>query len=175
VDATGHPMTPGPIMPTRVEPVDPAPAVSGLDPEIERAAQRVELRIALDLARHAAIVAPVVILGAGLWRGTDAALAAAAAIALVVANWLVAGVSLGWAARHAPEALVGVALFGFLFRLAAITAVGAGIKAADVVDWPVFCGVLLAGYGGLLIWELRSISFSLASPGLKPKSSGVNG
>jgi hypothetical protein len=39
----------------------------------------------------------------------------------------------------------------------------------------VFCGVLLAGYGGLLIWELRSISFSLASPGLKPKSSGVSG
>jgi hypothetical protein len=170
VDATDRPMTPA-----SVDTVPAAPAVSSLDPEIERAAQRVELRIALDLARHAALVAPVVILGLGLWRGTEAALAALGAIAIVVANWLVAGASLGWAARHAPQALVGVALFGFLFRLAAITVVGAGIKALDIVDWPVFCGVLLAGYGGLLVWELRSISFSLASPGLKPKSSGVNG
>jgi hypothetical protein len=158
-------------------PANPVPTVpvSGLDPEIARAAERVELRIALDLARHAAIVAPLVVLGLGLWRGTDAALGAVLALAVVVVNWLVAGLSLGWAARHAPQALVGVALFGFLFRLGMITAVGAGIKALDIVDWPVFCGVLLAGYGGLLVWELRSISFSLASPGLKPKSSGVSG
>jgi hypothetical protein len=133
---------------------------------------RIELRIALDLARRAAIVAPVVMLGAGLWRGLDAAGAVALAVVVVVTNWIVAAALLGWAARKAPNLLMGVALFGFIGRLALLTAIGAGIKALDVVDWPVFCGTLLVTYGGLLVWELRSISFSLAHPGLKPKPSG---
>jgi hypothetical protein len=62
-------------------------------------------------------------------------------------------------------------LFGFIGRLALITGVGVGIKELDIVDWPVFCGTLLAAYAGLLVWELRYVSFSLAHPGLKPKSS----
>ena len=61
---------------------------------------------------------------------------------------------------------MGVALFGFLARLALITAIGVGIKSLNIVDWPVFCITLVVGYFGLLCWELRSVSFSLASPGL---------
>jgi hypothetical protein len=136
---------------------------------------RIELRIAVDLARHAAIAAPVVMLGVGLWRGAEAAGAVALAVLVVVANWLVAATALGWAARRAPNLLMGVALFGFIARLGLITAIGAGIKALDIVDWPVFCGALLAAYGALLIWELRSISFHLAHPGLKPKPAGPGG
>ena len=133
---------------------------------------RIELRIALDLARRAAIVAPVVMLGVGLWRGLDAAGAVALAIVVVVANWIAAAAALGWAARNSPNLLMGVALFGFIGRLALLTAIGVGIKALDIVDWPVFCGTLLVAYAGLLVWELRAVSFSLAHPGLKPKPSG---
>jgi hypothetical protein len=135
----------------------------------DHSADPIELRIALDLARRAALVAPVAMLGLGLWRGWDAVGAVALALFVVVVNWLIAAGSLGWAARNAPNMLMGVALFGFIARLALITAVGAGIKALEIVDWPVFCGTLLAAYGVLLVWELRSVSFSLASPGLKPK------
>jgi hypothetical protein len=148
-------------------PVPPPVAASSAPDGIDR----IELRIALDLARRAAIVAPIVIIALGVWRGLDAAAGAALALLVLVVNWLIAAASLGWAARNNPNLLMGVALFGFIGRLALITAVGAGIKALDIVDWPVFCGVLLAGYAGLLVWELRSISFSLASPGLKPKPS----
>jgi hypothetical protein len=133
------------------------------------AAESVELRIALDLARRAAIAAPVLMLAVGLWRGLDAAGAVALAFAIVVVNWVVAALTLGWAARNSPNLLLGVALFGFILRLAVITGVGAGIKALEIVDWPVFCGALLLAYGGLLVWELRYVSFTLASPGLKPK------
>jgi hypothetical protein len=129
----------------------------------------VEMRIALDLARRAAIVAPIVMIAVGIWRGWDAVAGVALAVAVVVANWLLAAWSLGWAARRNPNLLMGVALFGFVGRLAVITAVGAGVKALEIVDWPVFCGALLLAYGGLLVWELRYVSFSLASPGLKPK------
>ena len=138
-------------------------------------ADPIELRIALDLARRAALVAPIAMLGLGLWRGWDAVGAVALALLVVVVNWLIAAGSLGWAARNAPNMLMGVALFGFIARLALITAVGAGIKALEIVDWPVFCGALLAAYGVLLVWELRSVSFSLASPGLKPKPAKPSG
>jgi hypothetical protein len=130
---------------------------------------RIELRIAWDLARRAAFVAPIVMLAFGLWRGLDAAGAVALALVVVVGNWLLAATTLGWAARVNPNLLMGVALFGFIARLGLITAVGLGIKELDIIDWPVFCGVLIAGYAGLLVWELRYVSFSLASPGLKPK------
>jgi hypothetical protein len=147
--------------------VDPeASRVNAVAPPV---APDVELRIAFDLARRAAIVAPIAALALGLWRGPDAAAAVALAVVVVVANWLIAAQSLAWAARRSPNLLMGVALFGFVARLALITAAGAGIKALEIVDWPVFCGALLAAYGVLLVWEVRYVSFSLASPGLKPK------
>jgi hypothetical protein len=132
------------------------------------AVDHIESRIARDLARRALLAAPVIMLGVGLWRGVDAAGAVALALALIVANFLVAAAALGWAARTSPNLLMGVALFGFLARLALLTGIGVGIKALDIVDWPVFCITLIVGYFGLLFWELRSVSLSLASPGLKP-------
>ncbi|MBJ7260380.1 MAG: hypothetical protein JHD17_00405, partial [Acidimicrobiia bacterium] len=68
-----------------------------------------------------------------------------------------------------PGLLMGVTLFSFVFRLILITVIGLGIKELDLVDWPVFCITLIIGYFVLLVWEMRSVSFSLASPGLKPK------
>ncbi|MBM3671135.1 MAG: hypothetical protein FJW86_02940 [Actinobacteria bacterium] len=138
-------------------------------PTTPTANERIELTIALDMAKRAAFVAPVLMVGVGIWRGWDAVAAVALAIGVVVLNWIVAAVSLGWAARHTPNMLLGVALFGFIARLALITGIGVGIKELDIVDWPVFCGALLLAYAGLLVWELRYVSFSLASPGLKPK------
>lgn len=132
------------------------------------AVDHIESRIAMDLGRRALLVAPVAMVGVGLWRGVDAAGAVALALGLVVINLLIAAASLGWAARTSPNLLMGVALFGFLGRLVVLTAIGAGIKALGIVDWPVFCITLVVGYLGLLFWELRSVSLSLASPGLKP-------
>lgn len=131
--------------------------------------ERIESRIAVDLAKKAALAGPVVVVGLGSWRGGDAALGAALALAIVIVNFLASAAILGWTARRAPHLLTGVALMSFLGRLILITAIGVGIKALDIVDWPVFCFTLLAWYFVLLFWELRSISLSLASPGLKPK------
>jgi hypothetical protein len=131
--------------------------------------ERIESTIAHDLARKGAIVSPIIVVGLGIWRGPDAALGAVLALAIVVVNFLAAAWILGWTARNAPHALTGVALMSFLVRLAIITLLGAGIKALDVVDWPVFCFTLIGSYFVLLFWELRSVSLTLAYPGLKPK------
>jgi hypothetical protein len=129
---------------------------------------RIESRIARDVARHGLYVAPIVMIGVGLWRGPEAAGAVALAFALVIGNFLLSAAILGWTARVHPDLLMGAALFSFLGRLILITLVGVGIKELDIVDWPVFCITLVVSYLGLLFWELRSISVSLASPGLKP-------
>jgi hypothetical protein len=131
----------------------------------------IETRIARDVARHALIVAPVVLLGVGLWRGVDAATAVALAFAVVVGNFLASAAFLGAAARRNPHLLMGVALMSFLVRFIVLTGIGVGVKALDIVDWPVFCITLVVTYLGLLAWELREVSFSMASPGLKPKQS----
>ncbi len=128
----------------------------------------IETRIARDLARRALLAAPAVLVGVGLWRGVDAAAAVALAIGIVVANFLGSAWVLGAAARRSPHLLMGVALMSFLVRFVVLTAIGVGVKALDVVDWPVFCVTLIVSYLGLLAWELRSVSFSLASPGLQP-------
>jgi hypothetical protein len=151
-------------------PPESAPSAPSID--------QIESRIAHDLARHALIVAPIATIGVGLWRGVPGGAAVALAFVLVVANFLAAAWVLGWVARTSPDLLMGAAMMSFLIRLVLITAIGAAIKELDIVDWPVFCITLIASYLGLLFWEMRSISLSMASPGLKPKPhehSGVGG
>jgi hypothetical protein len=131
--------------------------------------EKIEREIAVDLAKKAAIVTPLVVLGLGIWRGPDAALGAFLALALVVVNFLASAAILGWTAKHAPHALAGVAMLSFLGRLVIITIIGAGIKQLDIVDFPVFAITLVVSYLALLFWEMRSISLTLAYPGLKPK------
>ena len=128
----------------------------------------VERRIALDLARHGLLVAPAIVLVAGLVRGVDGAASAAVGVGLLLLNLLVAAVSLEWAARRSPHALMAVALGGFLLRMTTILVV---ILAADALfgwaDVVVLAVTLFLTHLGLLFWELRSVSLSLAAPGLR--------
>jgi hypothetical protein len=132
------------------------------------AAPPVERRIAVDLARHGLLVAPAVILVAGLLRGVDGAASAALGLTVVVLNFLAAALSLEWGARRGGNALFAVALGGFLFRMVSIVVV---LLVADALfgwaDVVVLGLTLFATHLGLLFWELRSVSFSLAAPGLQ--------
>jgi len=134
--------------------VDPAPPV--------------ERRIATDLARHGLMVAPVIVLVAGLLRGVDGAASAALALAVLVLNFLAAAISLEWGARRSANALLAVALGGFLFRMVSILVVILVAQALfGWVDVVVLGVTLFLTHLGLLFWELRSVSFSLAAPGLQ--------
>ena len=64
------------------------------------AAPPVERRIATDLARHGLMVAPVIVLVAGLFRGLDGAASAALGLAVLVLNFLAAAISFEWGARR---------------------------------------------------------------------------
>lgn len=134
-------------------------------------ADGIESRIAKDIARHALWVAPVCVIAAGIFWGMPGALGMLLAFAVVLANFLVTGAALGWAARISPGAIMGTALGGFLIWLFFIFGTGLLVEQTDAVNLTVYVVSVLVLHLGLLVWETRSISFSLASPGLKPRKS----
>ena len=128
----------------------------------------VERQIALDMVRRAIPFAPVVVLVAALVRGGDGAASAGLAVGLVVVNLLLAAVSLGWAARSSAGVLMAVALGGFLVRMGIVVAVIAAVRDQAWVDLPTLAVAILVTHLGLLAWETRYVSASLAFPGLRP-------
>ncbi|HEX5366439.1 MAG TPA: ATP synthase subunit I [Acidimicrobiales bacterium] len=135
---------------------------------VRDAGPAVEREVARDMVRRALPVAPVPVLVAALATGVDGALSAAFAVALVVVNLLLSAWLLATAARISYGLLTGVALLGFLVRLALV---GVAVWAVKDMGWvePVPLGLtLVATHLGLLLWELRHVSASLAFPGLRP-------
>lgn len=129
----------------------------------------VERSIALDLARRALLIAPAVVLVAGLVRGVDGAASAGLGIGLAVANFLATAAGLAWAARRSAATLVAMAMGGFVVRMGVL--LGAMLLADALFGWAdvVVLGLtLFAAHLGLLFWELRSVSLTLAAPGLRP-------
>src|SRR3546814_17047765 len=75
---------------------------------------------------------------------------------------------LATAARISYGALMGAALFGFLIRLALVSAAVLLVRDAGWLE-PVALGLtLVVAHLGLLFWELRFVSISLAHPDLNP-------
>lgn len=129
-----------------------------------------ERDIARDLARRAVWVTPVfVAVGAIGWGATGAA-SSAIALALVVANFLIGAAIITRAVSISLNALYGAVLFGYLIRLGALAVIAVVLKGSG--DWFAavpFAITLLVTHLGLLTWETRHVSASLAFPGLMPQ------
>ena len=137
-----------------------APQVAG--------AEAPEREVALDMTKRALPFAPVPVVVCALVWGTAGAASAVFAVVLVLVNFAAAAWSLAAAARINYALLMGVAMFGYLLRLALIFAAVFAVKDASWVE-PTALGVtLVATHLGLLVWETRYVSASLAFPGLKP-------
>jgi hypothetical protein len=124
--------------------------------------------VARDLVRRGLLALPVAVALGALLAGADGALSVAFALGLVLVNFWLSAALLAWAARISYALVMGVALFGFLARLALV---GAAVYAAKDQPWVAELPLglaLVAGHLGLLLWETRSVSASLAFPALKP-------
>ena len=124
--------------------------------------------IARDLARRAALIAPVVVLGCGLGWGASGAVSAAIGLVLVAANFLVAARLMAWAAPQGQSVVMGAVLGGYLARLAVLLGIVLALQQVSWLNIPVLIVTLAVTHLALLTWELRYVSFSLAAPGLKP-------
>lgn len=129
-----------------------------------------EAEIVRDLARRALPFVPVPVLVAGLFAGVDGALSAAVAVAMVLANFALAAASLAWAARINLAVLMGTALFGYVVRLGILFAAVFVLRELAWVHLASLGVTLVVTHLGLLAWELKYVSASLAHPALKPEA-----
>ncbi|MCB0978489.1 MAG: ATP synthase subunit I [Acidimicrobiales bacterium] len=127
-----------------------------------------ERQVAKDILRRGAIALPVALLVGFIGWGPAGAASVGFAAALVLANFWLAAVLLGWAARISYGLLMGVALFGFLVRMGLIAVAVMAVRDQGWVEPVPLGATLVVTHLGLLFWETRFVSASLAFPGLKP-------
>lgn len=131
---------------------------------------QVERDIALDIVKHGLLLAPLVILVAGLVSGWDGTASAAIALGIVCLNFTLAALSVGWAAKISPEMVGGVALGGYVVRLGLILGALVLLRHMSWIVLPWLGFTLVGAHLALLFWEMRYVSMSLAAPGLRPRA-----
>ena len=139
------------------------------DPNVLRAEGRTPvLDVARDLVKRGALIAPISIaLGAAFWQ-TEGALSVAYGLALVTINFVIAAVLLDKAAQISFAAMGAAAVFGFFTRLSLVTVAVLVVRNASWVELVPLGLTIVIAHLGLLFWEMRYISLSLANPGIKP-------
>jgi hypothetical protein len=130
----------------------------------------VERQLVTDMLKRGVPAAPVVVLVAWMIGGTDIAASVAYALAIVAVNLVLAALSLGWAARISPTALMATALGGFLVRMGLLTVAVMLVKDSSWISLPALAIAILLSHLALLFWETRYVSASLAFPALKPSA-----
>ena len=127
-----------------------------------------EWDMATDMVRRGLPVAPVVMMLAAVGWGVNGALSAAVALVLVLANLLISAATMRWAARRSLAVLGAAAAGGFAVRVALVTLAVWAVKDQAWVELVPLGITILVTQLGLLWWETRHVSLSLAYPGLKP-------
>ena len=131
-------------------------------------APEVERELAFDMLKRGVWFAPLILVLATMVWGTQGASSAAVAIALVAVNLVLAALGLSWAAKVSLNAIMVVSLLGFAVRMGLVTAVLFAVRDAGWVHMTALGVSVIVTHLGLLFWELRYVSASLAFPGLKP-------
>ncbi len=134
----------------------------------EPVAPLVEREVALDIVKHGLMIAPVVVAAAGLIRGWNGASSAAIALGIVLVNFLAAAAIMSRAAKSGPTAIGAAALGGYVVRLAVILVALVLLRHQPWIDLPTLGIVIVGTHLGLLVWEMKYVSLTLAAPGLKP-------
>lgn len=128
----------------------------------------VEREIAFDMLKRGIWFAPAIVIATTAIWGSDGASSASVAIGVVVVNLVLAALSLSWAARRSLTLVMAVALGGFAVRMGLVTVVLLLVKDESWIDLTALGVTVLVTHLGLLFWELRYVSASLAFPALKP-------
>ena len=124
--------------------------------------------IAVHIARRGLLVSPLWIAICGLIWGYGAAASAAYGVVLVLANLFAAAALMNWAIRISPVALMATTLGGFIVRLGLLFVAVLAVSSLDLFE-PIPLGITIAiCHLGLLVWEIRYVSGSLAGVGVEP-------
>jgi hypothetical protein len=127
-----------------------------------------ERDVARDLVKKALIATPVFVAICWAIWGASGAASAVYGIAIVCVNFLLSAALITWTARVNLGLMMGAVLFGYIGRLALIFAAVLLVRDLSWVALVPLGLTLIVTHLGLLFWELRYVSASLAFPGLKP-------
>jgi hypothetical protein len=131
-------------------------------------APAVERELAFDMVKHGLLATPLIVLAATVIWGRQGSWSALVAVAVVLVNLVLAAVSLSWAARRSLTLLMATAFAGFAVRMGLVTLVVLAVRHQPWIDLVALAVTILVTHLGLLFWELRYVSATLAFPALKP-------
>lgn len=134
-------------------------------------AENVEQAIVTDMIKRGLAVVPVLLAVFGLTHGLAGVASSGYGIAIVFVNFALAAALLTWSARISLSLLMVSALGGYVLRLALVTAAVVLVRHASWVEMVPLGITIIVTHLGLLLWETKYVSASLAFPGLKPKGS----
>ncbi len=130
-----------------------------------------EAALARDIIKRGLFVAPILIgLCAIVW-GANGAYSCAYAFAIVFCNFGLAAALVSYTARISYAFMMASMLFGYLLRLALVAVAVFVVRNSSWVELLPLGLTIIFAHLGLLFWEMRYVSLSLAFPGLKPKPS----
>jgi hypothetical protein len=136
---------------------------------------QVEREVALDIVKRGLLIAPIVIAFCGIIRGWSGAASAAIGLGIVLLNFLAAAALMTRAAKSGPTAIGATALGGYIVRLAVVFVALLVLRNVSWIDMPVLGFTIVGAQMGLLTWEAKYVSLTLAAPGLRPAGPGPSG
>jgi hypothetical protein len=127
-----------------------------------------EREIAHDIAKRAVWVAPVLVAICAAFWGRNGAISCAFGVLVVICNFLLSAFLITVTARISVGLMMGAALFGYLLRLGLIFLAFVAVRDMAWFHRMAFGMTIIVTHLGLLLWETKFVSASLAFPGLAP-------
>ncbi len=128
------------------------------------------MAVAVDIVKRSVWAVPIAVIASAAFWGLDGVWSTLYGLAIVVVNFLLAGWLLQVGGRMGAAAMGAAAMFGFLLRLGLIMVAVLAVRNQPWVELVPLGLTIIVTHLGLLFWELRHISSSLAFPGLKPQA-----
>lgn len=125
-------------------------------------------QVAVDLIKRGIWLTPLLMIGGAAIWGTDGFFTVGYGVALILLNFGLSAFLIASTSRISLSLMMAAVLFGFLIRLAIIFVAVWLVKDTSWINMVALGATIIVTHLGLLFWELRYVSASLAYPGLKP-------
>jgi ATP synthase I chain len=130
-----------------------------------------EAQITRDIVKRGIIAAPALLTVSWLTWGSDGAWSSAYGLGLVLCNFMIAAGLVATTARISYALMMAATLFGYILRLGIVALAVMLVRTEPWVNLMALGLTLVISHLGLLFWEMRYVSATLAFPGLKPTMS----
>jgi hypothetical protein len=128
-----------------------------------------EAEVVRDMVRRGLMFAPALVAVCALLWQVDGTFTSLYGSAVVLANFVVAAALMTYTARISLGLMMGAVLFGYLIRLGLVFLAYLAVRNAPWFSNGAFGLTIIVMHLGLLIWETKYVSATLAFPGLKPQ------